>query len=195
MKRTFNSVLVTGLLLALTSAARAQTPANLAYLDDGGGNPIAPTPGPDDQSQLTTGGVSNPPGFNYYVNNNPAPGQTFTTGSNPGGYILNSLSVFEPGNSGGQPNGGQAYLLRIYTVSGSSATLYASYISPNNVFLYDTYWYQWTNLNNLTLLPIPSTLTLSLKRRAIRAGQILETCPATCIPPAKPPRFRLAAAR
>ena len=153
MKRTFNSVLVTGLLLALTSAARAQTPANLAYLDDGGGNPIAPTPGPDDQSQLTTGGVSNPPGFNYYVNNNPAPGQTFTTGSNPGGYILNSLSVFEPGNSGGQPNGGQAYLLRIYTVSGSSATLYASYISPNNVFLYDTYWYQWTNLNNLTLLP------------------------------------------
>ena len=155
MKQTINSFLAASVLLALAgmSPALAQTTANLTYLADGGGNPIPPTAGPDDQSQLTTGGVSNPPNFNYYVNNNPPPGQTFTTGTNPGGYILNSLSVFEPGNSGGMPGGGQAYLLRIYTVSGSSATLYASYISPNNVILYDTYWYQWTSLGNLALLP------------------------------------------
>lgn len=154
MKRIFNSVLFSSLLLALASAARAQTPASLTYLADGGGSSIAPTPGPDDQSQLTTpGGAQNPPGFNYYVNNNPPPGQTFTTGSNPGGYVLNSLSVYEAGDSGGLPSGGQAYLLRVYAVSGSSATLYASFISTNNAILYDGYWYQWTNLNNLPLLP------------------------------------------
>jgi hypothetical protein len=154
MKKSLRSVFVAGILLALASGARAQTPANLASLADGGGNPIAPTAGPDDQSQLSTPtGAQTPPGLNYYINNNPPPGQTFTTGSNPGGYILNSLSIYEAGNSGGLPGNGQAYLLSIYTVSGSSAALYASYISPNNVMLEDTYWYQWTNLNNLPLLP------------------------------------------
>ena len=153
MKRTLNSVLITGFLLALASAACAQTTANLAQLADGGGNPIPPTLGPDDQSQLTTpGGAQTPPGLNYYVNNDPPPGQTFTTGSNPGGYVLNSLSIYDAGNSGGGITTPQPYLLRIYTVSGSSATLYASYISPNVAF-YDAYWYQWTNLSNLPLLP------------------------------------------
>jgi hypothetical protein len=153
MKKTLNSVLITSILLALASAACAQTTANLTYLADDGGFPIAPTPGADDQSQLTTGGHQKPGGLNYYLDNDPPPGQTFTTGSNSGGYILNSLSFFIADDAGGLPSGGQAYMLRIYTVSGSSATLYASYISPNNVILYPTYWYQWTNLNNLPLLP------------------------------------------
>ena len=125
--------------LALT--AHAQTLATLTDI----GAP-APVPGVDDAYQLTTG-AGNPDGLNYYFDNNPPPGQTFTTGSDPNGYVLTTLTIGTAGNSGGIPAAGQTYLLRIYSVSGTSATLLKSYISQSGFLFSDLDWLHWSGLN------------------------------------------------
>jgi hypothetical protein len=110
----------------------------------------APTPGPNDIAQLVPAtGASSPDGLNYYFDNSSPPGQTFTTGSNPSGYTLGSVSILTAGNSGGLPAGGQAYYLRIYSVSGTTATLIATYISANNFTFTDLDWLQWTGLSTI----------------------------------------------
>jgi hypothetical protein len=54
----------------------------------------APSPGLYDISQLLTTGQTNmPDGLNYYTDNATEPGQTFTTGTNGAGYMLNSVTV------------------------------------------------------------------------------------------------------
>ena len=112
--------------LALTVAVQAQV-----VLTDIG--PTAPTPGPNDISQLTAAtAAQKPDGLNYYVDNPSPPGQTFTTGSNPEGYVLTSLSILTAGGGGSLPAGGQAYVLYIYSVSGGNATLVRSLASANN---------------------------------------------------------------
>ncbi len=86
-------------LSLLGVAVRAQTSATLTGL---GTN--APTPGTNDISQLLTSGQTNmPEGLNYYTDNgvnHPTvgePGQTFTTGTNGAGYLLNSaMEWFQP---------------------------------------------------------------------------------------------------
>ena len=84
--------------------ARAQTTATLTDL-----GATAPTPGTYDISQLSTSGEANKPdGLNYYTDNYPshgggAPGQTFTTGANAGGYWLNSVAFKTGGGSINQP--------------------------------------------------------------------------------------------
>ena len=136
--------LAVGLITA--GALHAQTP----IISDIGG--AAPTPGPDDQSQLTSGGGS-PPGLNYYFDNSSPPGQTFTTGNNPAGYTLNTLSLATAGGSGGLPAGGQSYVLRIYQmVNSSNASLVATYTSQGGFVFNDFDWLQWTNLG-APLLP------------------------------------------
>ena len=81
-------------MLFTGTMVRGQTPATLTDL---GGS--APTPGPDDISQLSTVGQANKPdALNYYTDNQSnhssgEPGQTFTTGGAPGGYLLTSLTV------------------------------------------------------------------------------------------------------
>ena len=50
-----------------------------------------PTPADTAISQLITGGVNSPDSLNYYFDNGWPPGQTFTTGSNPGGYTLTTF--------------------------------------------------------------------------------------------------------
>ncbi len=153
MKKARFLILVAGCVLAINGLVLAQTSATLTLLQDSSGLPIAPVPGPDDQYQLVTpASAQSPPGLNYYFDNSIPPGQTFTTGSNTSGYLLTSLAVFDADNSGQLPTIGQAYLLRIYSVSGSNALLYTTYISSNNVTAYDFYWLQWTNLG-LPLLP------------------------------------------
>jgi hypothetical protein len=113
-------------------------------IGDIGPNP--PTPGPDDQSQLTVGG-GNPDGLNYYFDNGTPPGQTFTTGSNPGGYTLNTLSLGTAGGSGQLSPNGQAYVLRLYQMAnGTNATLIATYTSQGAFTFTDNDWLQWTNL-------------------------------------------------
>ena len=113
-----------------------------ATLKDVGVN--LPTPLAGDVSQLTKpNGANNPDGLNYYFDNATPPGQTFTTGGNPNGYLLTSLAINLAGNSGGLPSAGQTYRLRIYSVSGSSAALYAVYTSQTNTFT-TTDWVRWS---------------------------------------------------
>jgi len=112
----------------------------------------APTPGVDDVSQLLTGS-GNPDGLNYYFDNSAPPGQTFTTGSNPNGYVLNSVYIATAGGGGNLPAGGQAYILRLYSVSGTNATLLYSITSQSGFTFTETDWLLWTNFPAIGLLP------------------------------------------
>lgn len=113
-----------------------------------GSNP--PAPGADDQYQTNFQALaqSPPPGggaFNYYVNADPAPGQTFTTGGNPNGYLLTSLALYDADNTGGG-FGNETFTLGIYSISnGTNATLMDSYTSQS-ISLTDFTWFEWTNL-------------------------------------------------
>lgn len=133
--------LLTVAALALAGNAQAQLSATL--VDYGATDP---TPGANDASQLTFGG-GNPDGLNYYFDNGNPPGQTFTTGANPNGYVMDSVYIRTAGNSGGLPGAGQAYTLRLYSVSGATATLLATYVSQTGFLFTDTDWLQWTNLS------------------------------------------------
>lgn len=137
------------LLLMLGGAASAQTISVL------GTN--APIPGPDDQYQTNFVKLaqSPPPGggaFNYYVDADPAPGEIFTTGSNPNGYVLNHISLFDAdGTGGGFGSSAQTFTLGIYSVSGTNATRLTTFVSQS-ILLPDFNWFRWTNLN-LVLQP------------------------------------------
>jgi len=107
--------------------------------------PSLPTPGTYDQSQLqtnseATGGTAQD-GLNYFSNNNPPPGQTFTTGPNAAGYIIDGIYFKTSGlNSGSGATGSQAWTVRLYSVSGSSATLLSTYVTGNTVAFSDGDW-------------------------------------------------------
>jgi len=153
--------LLAGICICLCGDVRSQT------LTDIGAS--APKPGPNDIAQLSVSGYDAvPDGFNYYINNSPACGQTFTTGSSPTGYQLDSLSIRIAGDGGGEIfTTPQPHRLWIYSISGSKATLVASYTSQSTSVLTENNWLQWTGLS-LTLLPntvyayaIRNTLTSS----------------------------------
>jgi len=146
-------------------SAYAQTPATIS---DIGSAP--PTVGPDDISQLTAPtGASSPDGLNYYFDNSSPPGQTFTTLSGANGYILTTLAILTAGNSGSLPAAGQAYLLRVYTVSqGTNAELLASYTSQDGFTFADLDWLQWTNLE--VALPANTQFAYSFGRVPSGAG-------------------------
>jgi hypothetical protein len=107
-----------------------------------------PTPGLNDISQLSTNGNTQLTGsFNYFTDNGNPPGQTFTTGTKP--VVLNALSLrtgSAPLNSGNGGLGPQAYQLRIFSVSGSTATLVTTYTSPSTFSYTDGDWLRWANL-------------------------------------------------
>ncbi len=143
------AVIVTNSYGASTSAVASLTvayPSTPATLTDIG--PVGPIPRPEDASQTLPATFANKPDdLNYYFNNSAPPGQTFTTGSNPGGYTLNTLAIQMAGDSGGLPAEGQNYQLRIYSVSGGTAALHATYVSEGNfVILADTDWLRWSEL-------------------------------------------------
>lgn len=141
-----NRLLTLAAVIELASAAPAQTAATL--LDIG---PVAPTPGNSDISQLSrTGEVDKPDGLNYYTDNgvnNPnigEPGQTFTTGGNA--VVLSSVA-FQTG--GGTQNGlatPQSYLLHLYSINGSTATVIATY-GANNFFYTNGDWLRWSGFS------------------------------------------------
>jgi hypothetical protein len=112
----------------------------------------APTPGSYDVSQLLTSGQANKPdGLNYYTDNqlgygSGEPGQTFTPPSGSSGYLLNSLAIKTGGGSSSGTGTPQNYVLHIYSVSGSTATLLATYNATNFTFA-DGDWLQWGGLN------------------------------------------------
>jgi hypothetical protein len=135
-------------LVVTNSSSLASAVATLsvtAMLADVGAS--APTPGTDDVYQLTAPSAANSPdGLNYYIDNSVPPGQTFTAGTNATGYVLNSLFIRTAGDSGSLPSGGQSYTLRIYSVSGSTATLVATYVSQSGFTFTDLHWLRWTGL-------------------------------------------------
>ncbi|HWD93324.1 MAG TPA: hypothetical protein VG938_13360 [Verrucomicrobiae bacterium] len=109
----------------------------------------APTPGPLDISQLLNTS-QNDDGINYYTDNGASygrwSGQTFTTGTNPTGYLLRSLAWKSAGNGNSFGNI-QLYDLYLYSISpdGSSAALIASYQASGGGTEND--WLQWQGLN------------------------------------------------
>ena len=119
----------------------------------------APTPGTYDIAQtngIVGGYADTPPGLNYYVNNGQPPGETFTTSSNPNGYVLNSAAV-QLGTDDAYsswPAGGQAYQLSIYNVynnqSGQYAQLAETITSQTNFVITlgvsEGHWLQMTGL-------------------------------------------------
>ena len=119
----------------------------------------APNPGTFDITQtngLVGGNSVTPPGLNYYIDNSSPPGETFTTGSNPNGYVLGSAAI-QLGTDdlfAGWPVNGQAYLLNIYNIyndqSGQYAQLDTTIASQTNFVLTvgvnEGDWLQWTGL-------------------------------------------------
>lgn len=109
-------------------------PANVPTVDQNAVSIVnlgttAPTPGAADQSNLaptatpTTASNGIPTGnttINYYTNNGGAPaGETFTTGSNASGYLLNSITVMDASEHGGFADG-TAITVNLSSVSGST---------------------------------------------------------------------------
>jgi hypothetical protein len=147
MKKTIRSaVFVFTAIAAITGVGYAQ----VTLADFGAAKP---SPGPNDISQLSTSGnTTSPDGLNYYSNNHVdyhnggEPGQTFTTGTSPAGYVMTSIFLKTAGlgnNSGiGSP---ATYYLHIFSVSGSSATLLQTYTATISSFT-DGDWLRWTNL-------------------------------------------------
>jgi len=138
---------VMAMVMALAAAARGQTPATLTNLGT-----TAPTPGTYDISQFSTSGDNDmPDSLNYYDDNQVAydrgePGESFTTGSSSGGYLLKSIAIKTGGGTTSGTGTAQGYLLHIYSVSGSTATLLASYSATNFTFT-DGDWLEWSGFN------------------------------------------------
>ena len=111
----------------------------------------APTRGPLDIAQLLNTSQQDDT-FNYYTDNgvthNEWSGQTFTTGTNATGYVLNTLAWKSAGNGKSFPTI-QLYDLYIYSLSadGVTATLVASYQGNGGGTEND--WFQWRGLNVL----------------------------------------------
>jgi hypothetical protein len=127
-----------------------------------------PTPGPNDIAQLSTNGNTQLTGtFNYFTDNGNPPGQTFTTGTKP--VVLGSLSLrtgSAPLDSGGGGLGPQAYQLRIFTVSGSTATLLSTYTSPSTFSYTDGDWLRWANL----AVPLAANATYAYTFHRVSSG-------------------------
>jgi uncharacterized repeat protein (TIGR03806 family) len=134
-------------MLFMGVVTEAQTPATLADL-----GAATPAPGPYDISQLSTSGQTDKPdGLNYYTDNQVSsgtgePGQTFVTASGSAGYTLNSVAIKTGGGTTSGTGTPQNYLLHIYSVNGSTATLLATYGAANFTFA-DGDWLKWTGLN------------------------------------------------
>jgi hypothetical protein len=135
------SILLLGWLASVTGGTYAQTLTDL-----GSG---APTPGTNDISQLSTQGDTTwPDGINYFTDNNPPVGQTFTTGTNAMRLVSVAVKTagLNNGNGYGTPASTPTYYLRIYSMSNSTATLLITLSAPNPGFT-DGDWLQWSGLN------------------------------------------------
>lgn len=121
----FNRIIAAFVIFGLVLIGTSYSKAAVIVADDAG---AAPTPGANDVSQLSAAGdTGSPNSENYYSNNNPPPGEEFTTGVNAGGYTMTDIYV-ETGNGAGNGIGAStAWTLYIYSVSGSTATLLTSY--------------------------------------------------------------------
>jgi hypothetical protein len=129
------------LAVGWTAGLCAQTLSNLGL--------AAPIPGANDLYQLSTqGNQTSPDGINYFTDNNPPVGQTFTTGTNALRLVSVSIKTggLNSGNGYGTPASTPTYYLRIYSISNSTATLLISFSAPNPGFT-DGNWLKWSGLN------------------------------------------------
>src|ERR1039458_5334513 len=129
------------LAIGLASVLNAQTLTDLG--------PAAPSPGANDIYQLSTQGNQTwPDGINYFTDNNPPVGQTFTTGTNAMKLVSVAIKTagLNSGNGYGTPSNTPTYYLRIYSMSNSTATLFITFNAPNPGFT-DGDWLQWSGLN------------------------------------------------
>jgi len=130
--------------------------AQLVFTDLGS---TAPTPGQHDISQLLTTGDTagyNGSGINYYDNNSGstspgASGQTFTTGSDAGGYVLTNLAIKFGGlNAGGSDLNGSAQgwrieIFRLSVAGNTTASLVFSNQTPGTTTTHAlTDWFQFS---------------------------------------------------
>ena len=119
----------------------AATSAQVTITDIGA---TPPTPGANDIS-LSFPNFQGNDGLNYYWDNATPPGQTFTTGSNAGGYTLTNLS-FQTAGGGNNQNASQSFTLEIYAIpDGINATL----VSSNSVTGQLTSDGHWIQVNGL----------------------------------------------
>ncbi len=141
--RMMNLVIGTVILLLLAVAACGHLSAHTLTATGS----TAPSPGPNDISQFAASNSTWPDGLNYFTDNSPIAGQTFTTGANPMNLV--ALSVKTAGlNSGsgyGIPASTPTYYLRIYSISGTIATPLIAVSSPNPGFT-DGDWLKWSGM-------------------------------------------------
>jgi hypothetical protein len=143
-------LVVTNSSSSVTSSVAALTlyQSSSALLNDVGTS-IQPASYDISQLAVITSGDSYD-GLNYYDNNNPAPGQTFTTGANAPGYYLTSVALGTGGGTSGHTAEIKSYHLYIYSVSGSSATLVANFVNTDFSFIYGD-WVSWSGFTPLLL--------------------------------------------
>jgi len=127
-----------------------------------------PTPGPNDISQLSTNGNTTfPDGLNYYSNNSNPPGQTFTNGPNATNLVALAVRTGGLNASGGYglPATVTNYCLRLYSISGSTATLIQSFTNLNPGFT-DGEWLKWNRLS----VPLAANGTYAFSVSALPGG-------------------------
>jgi hypothetical protein len=107
----------------------------------------APVPGAYDVSQLTAGADLD--GMNYFSDNSSPPGQTFTTGANPAGYTLTAIYLKTAGVDSGGTATAKSYTLRLYSISGGTATLISTYVTDNTLGFPDGDWLRYTGMENV----------------------------------------------
>lgn len=134
--------------------APPQTNTTSAIIIDGGTSPFV---GSYDVSQLLSEDTAvNPPRLNYYVDQNTAPGQIFTTGSTPptnfpGYYPLNYVYLkHDVAGTGNGYSTAQSYTLRVYEMlDGTNAALLTSYVTTNLLAFPAGDWVRVGGLTNL----------------------------------------------
>jgi hypothetical protein len=122
MKTSFPATLRASIWIMAALALSFSVTGQVTFSDLGPG--VAPTPGAYDISQLSTNGEAlQPDGLNYTTENGPLndlwAGQTFTTGSNCAGYVLNAIAIYTAGlNNGSGYSTSQAHDLYLFAYSG-----------------------------------------------------------------------------
>ena len=160
--------------LGLTGVLPAQTLTDIGF--------VAPMPGTNDIYQLSTNGntayPNKPDGINYYTDNNPPPGQTFTTGTNAMRLVSAAIRTagLDSGGGYGTPASTPTYYLSIYSMSGTTATLLLTVSAPNPGFT-DGEWLKWSGLN--VPLGTNKTYAFSLGRQPSSSGGYVALAVAT----------------
>ena len=161
MNITIRSIILQLLATGLAGVLHAQTLTDIHS---------APSPGTNDISQLSTQGNQKfPDTLNYYTDNNPPAGQTFTTGTNAMKLVSVAIKTagLDSGGGYGTPASTPTYYLSIYSMSGSTATLLVTVSAPNPGFT-DGDWLKWSGLN--VLLATNKTYAFSFGRQPSGGG-------------------------